>query len=119
MAKVYVCRYGLPLANGIGLGEVPMADCISKLKINKTNYLGNTTARVRFGSPDDALAKIIKGFGHVVVLVVEPEASAHGWTAGYYFSAVPSREAAARLGKKLPPPPDPAATPSAPPSTTA
>jgi hypothetical protein len=119
MAKVYVCRYGLPLANGVGLGEVMLADCISKLKINKSNYLGSPTSRVRFGSSDDALAKLVKGFGHVIVLVLEPEAGANGWKPGYYLSAVPAREAAGRLGKKLPPPPDPSATPAASTSSTA
>jgi hypothetical protein len=119
MAKVYVCRYGLPLASGVGLGEVMLADCVSKLKINKTNFLGGPTSRVRFGSSDDAMAKLVKGFGHVIVLVVEPEASANGWKPGYYLSAVPAREAAARLGKKLPPPPDPSAAPASSGSTTA
>jgi hypothetical protein len=113
MARVYVIRYGLPLANGVGLGEVRLADCISKLKINQSNFLGSPTSRVRFGGADDAIAKVVKGFGHVIVLVVEPEAGANGWKPGYYFSAVPSREAAARLGKKLPPPPDPSAAPAA------
>jgi hypothetical protein len=112
MARVYVCRYGLPLSKGIGLGELPLAECISKLAINKTNYIGATASKVAFGSPNDALARIVKGFGHVVVLVAEPEASKNGWTVGYYLSSVPSRAAAAKLGKKLPPPPDPTAEPA-------
>jgi hypothetical protein len=118
MARVYVCRYGLPLAKGIGLGELALADCVSKLKVVKTAYLGGTTAKVQFGDPGDSLAKI-KGFGHVVVLIADPEATANGWHAGYYLSAVPAREAAARLGKKLPPPPDPSAAPPSTSSTTA
>lgn len=109
MARVYVCRYGLPLAKGMGLGEVPLADAIAKLKINKQNYIGATASKVAFGNPDDALARVVKGFGHVVVLVADPEASANGWRAGYYLSSVPSREAAGKVGKKLPPPPDPTA----------
>jgi len=117
MAKVYVCRYGLPLASGIGLGEVALADCVSKLKINKDHFLGSPTQRVRFGKDDEALSKVVKGFGHVIVLVLEPEAGANSWKPGYYLSAVPAREAAARLGKKLPAPPDP--TPAASDSTTA
>ena len=109
MAKVYVCRYGLPLSKGMGLGELPLADAIAKLKIVKQNYIGATASKVAFGSPDDAIAQVVKGFGHVVVLVSEPEASANGWSVGYYLSSVPSREAAGKVGKKLPPPPDPAA----------
>jgi hypothetical protein len=93
----------------MGLGEVSLADAIAKLKINKQNYIGATASKVAIGTADDALAKIVKGFGHVVVLVADPEASANGWRAGYYLSSVPSREAAAKVGKKLPPPPDPAA----------
>jgi hypothetical protein len=86
---------------------------VSKLKMAKMAYLGSAATKVQFGNPDDPLARIIKGFGHVVVLLADPEASANGWKAGYYLSAVPAREAAARLGKKLPPPPDPAAAPPA------
>jgi len=114
MARVYVCRYGLPLSKGIGLGEVPLADCIAKLKINQMNFISTSASKVQFGSPDDALAKV-KGFGHVVILVAEPEAGANGWKPGYYLSSVPAREAAGRVGKRLPPPPDPAAAPAAPP----
>jgi hypothetical protein len=116
MARVYVCRYGLPLAKGIGLGELALADCVTKLKVVKTAYLGGPTAKVQFGDPEDPLARVIKGFGHVVVLIAEPEATANGWKAGYYLASVPAREAAARLGKKLPPPPDPSAAPTS--STT-
>ncbi|MEJ0068476.1 MAG: hypothetical protein WDO24_06840 [Pseudomonadota bacterium] len=99
MARVYVCRYGLPLAKGIGLGELTLAECLTKLKVVKVAYLGGPTTKVQFGNPEDALAKV-KGFAHVVVLVAEPEATANGWKAGYYLSAVPARGSGRTAGQK-------------------
>jgi hypothetical protein len=101
MAKVLLCQYGVPVAGAKPLAERPFADCVKKLRLVKTNHLGGVTAKVQFGNPQDAAANI-KGFSNVVVLVVEPEATASGWKAGYYLAPVPAKDAADRLGAKLP-----------------
>ena len=102
MAKVWLARYGVPATSGPPLVERPFAEIFTKLKFNKTNYLGALTAKIQFGSPDDAMAKVI-GYHHVVIGLTESEAKANGWKPGYYLSFATAHEACERLGVKQPP----------------
>jgi hypothetical protein len=108
MAKVWLGLYGRPVAQGVLLADKPFATCVKQLRLNKAQYLGGINAKVQMGKPTDALASLHRGYTHIVTLVVEPEASAHGWKAGYYHVPVPAKEAAERLGVKLPEAPAPA-----------
>jgi hypothetical protein len=108
MAKVWLGLYGRPVAQGVLLAEKPFATCVKQLRLNKAQYLGSVTAKVQMGRPTDPLASIHRGYTHIVTLVLEPEASAHGWKAGYYHVPVPPHEAAERLGVKFPAAPPPA-----------
>jgi hypothetical protein len=83
------------------LAERPLADCVKALRVNKIQFLGAPTAKVQLGRPEDPLAAV-KGFAQVLVLVVEPEATAHGWKPGYYLAPVTPQQAAERLKAKLP-----------------
>ena len=108
MAKVWLGLYGRPVAQGVLLAEKPFATCVKQLRLNKAQYLGGVTAKVQMGKPTDPLASLHKGYTHIVALVVEPEATTHGWKAGYYHVPFPAKETAERLGVKLPDPPAPA-----------
>ncbi len=103
MARVWLLRFGQPVSAGTVLVDRPFPECVSKLKVNKTNFLGVAASKIQFGKPDDALAQM-KGFHHVVVMVLEPEASTNGWKPGYYLAPATAHDAAARLGVKLPAP---------------
>ena len=102
MAKIWLCRYGVPANQGALLGDKSFAECVKMLRVNKSNYLGGVTAPVQFGQPDDALAAQMKGFVQVIVLLPDVEAKAAGWKAGYYHAPVTPKEAADRLKLKLP-----------------
>lgn len=101
MARVLLLRFGQPASAAKALIDKPLPDCVSKLRVNKTNYLGMTAAKIQFGKPDDAIAQI-KGYHHVVVMVLEPEAGANGWKPGYYLAPATAHDAAQRFGVKLP-----------------
>jgi hypothetical protein len=103
MARVWLLRFGQPVSAGTPLTDKPFPECASKLKLNKMNFLGVAASKIQFGKPDDALAQM-KGFHHVVVAVLEPEAGANGWKPGYYLAPATAHDAAQRLGVKLPAP---------------
>lgn len=102
MAKIWLCRYGVPAGKGVLLADKPFGECVRMLRVNKTNHLGGVTAPVQFGNPEDALAAKMKGFIQVVVFLPDIEAKAAGWKAGYYHAPVTPKEAADRFKLKLP-----------------
>ncbi len=124
MAKVWLGLYGLPMSRGVLLAERPFSELAKQLRLNKRQYLGGINAKVQMGKPTDAAAFTHRGYTHIVVLVVEPEATTSGWKAGYYHVPFTAKETAERLGVRLPEPPPPHAqpegwTPDAAPGSTA
>lgn len=101
MARVWLLKFGQPASAGTVLADRPFPELLAKLKVSKLNFLGVSASKVQFGHPDDALAKV-KGFHHVVVMVLEPEAGANGWKPGFYLAPATAHDAAVRLGVKLP-----------------
>jgi hypothetical protein len=75
--------------------ERPLSDCIKRLGLKQSHYCCDLTATPRFDRPSatDAVAP----FRHVVVEVAASEASAQGWTAGFYLLANMSITEAGKL----------------------
>ncbi len=102
MAKIWLCRYGVPATGGGLLADRPFPDCVKQLRLRKAAHLGGVTATIQYGKPEDALAATNKGFCHVVVFLPQEEAGMYGWKAGYYHAPVTPKDAAGRLGAKMP-----------------
>lgn len=92
MAKVWFAYEGDSPTQGDATAELPLARCVQALQLSQDRYLGDDPKKVRFGEPNEPLAKI-RGYQHVVVEVEKHEAK-NGWKVGYYYSPLKPEEAA-------------------------
>jgi len=102
MAEIWLWRDGDDATTGGALANLPLADCITKLRVGPNDYCGDLCTPPRFKTsqpPPKSGVQVVMGsphlwgYRHVIIRLDDAEARANGWAPGFYRSLVSPEDA--------------------------
>jgi hypothetical protein len=102
MAQIWLWRDGDSPTTGGPLVDLPLADCVTKLRVTPEDYCSDLCTAPRFKTfvhpPTSGVlvvmgSPILRGYQHVIIRLDEAEALANGWKPGFYSCPVSPEDA--------------------------